>query len=417
LGYTKRPVIAAIVQIDFAKPLAPIAVPRCGMVWALVRYGRRPVGWMRLRRSILGETFTPDMQRTLAGEGLSAQVLDAIAKRAHQPPAVFAPSFSVVICTREHPELLNRQLESIAKLDYPNYEVIVVDNAPETNRTRKTCAKFDFVRYVLEPRKGLDFARNAGLAAARNEIVAYTDDDAVVEPGWLSALGQAYADPTVACVTGITFPLELATQAQLWFERYGGMQRGFERRVYRPGTWNAFFPLGSGRFGAGVNLSLRRETLLAIGGFDPALDAGSVGRSCGDLDIMARAIQNGGALVYEPAAVVWHQHRRTMKQLRHQIFDYGWGFCAYTAKYTHDLELGNLSIRMLRRWSSIWGKRRLLTNLKLALTGRAHFPIHLILLEIIGGIMGFRAYKGAVRHARHIDLRARQSEIPQAVAA
>src|SRR5205085_2628525 len=227
------------------------------------------------------------------------------------------------------------------------------------------------------------------------------DDDATVDPYWLSGLAQPYADPRVVCVTGITFPLELQTPAQELFERYGGMQRGFQRRVYRPGTWNAFYPLGSGRFGAGVNMSLRRETLARMGGFDEALDVGSMARGGGDLDIMARAIRDGGTLVYEPCAIAWHQHRQTMRLLRKQMYDYGYGFTAYAAKFARDLELGNLSARMVRRWAKICGLKRLKQNVRLALAGKPHFPIHLILMEFAGGFMGARAYRRSAQHVRN----------------
>jgi glycosyltransferase involved in cell wall biosynthesis len=332
---------------------------------------------------------------------LGLQIIDVLRDPSlRQPPPKYTPSVSVVICTREHPDQLQRQLESCSKLIYANFEIIAVDNAPVTNRTRRVCERFPLVRYIVEPRKGLDYARNTGWRAARNEIVAYSDDDAIVDPLWLAGLGSAYIDPRVTCVTGITFPMEVENRAQELFEKYGGMHKGFVRRVYRPGTWNAFYPLGSGRFGAGVNMSLRRETLEQMGGFDEALDVGSLARGGGDLDIMARAIRDGGTLVYEPCAIAWHQHRRTMKQLRKQMFDYGYGFTAYAAKYATDLELGNLSARMVRRWANIWGKKRFKQNLKLALQMKPHFPLHLILLEIAGGLMGAGAYRRSLRTVR-----------------
>ena len=101
-------------------------------------------------------------------------------------------------------------------------------------------------------------------------------------------------------------------------------------------------------------------------------------------------IGDGGTLVYEPCAVAWHQHRQTMTLLRRQMFDYGYGFTAFAAKHSRDLELGNLSTRMVRRWANLWGRKRLRQNFKLALRRKGHFPIHLILLEILGGIMGWR---------------------------
>src|SRR5687767_8023051 len=401
---------ARVLQIDLNAPLAPIPTSeRYPALWILVRVGRRPIGWVRIRRAAVGNVITPDMLHAIVAEQLGMQVIDAFRNRMADVPEdaddAKLPSMSVVVCTREHPDVLERQLASLMRLDYPNYEVIVVDNAPRTSGTRNVAAKFPRVRYVVEPRKGLDYARNTGWQVARNEVIAYTDDDASVDSGWLKGLGYNYLDPKVTAVTGTTYPLELETPAQEHFERYGGMQRGFARQVYRPGTWNAFYPLGAGRFGAGVNLSLRRATLGAMGGFDEALDVGSLARGCGHLARMARAIRDGGHLVYDPAAIVWHQHRRTMSQLRRQMFDYGWGFCAYVGKYSRDLELGNQSIKMLRRWTNIWAKRRLRHNLRLAFRLRPHFPVHLILAEICGGLLGLRAYPWSLRNARSVALR------------
>jgi GT2 family glycosyltransferase len=396
---------ARVVQVDLSQPLPAIRTDgpyaRYGMLWILVKFGVQPLGWVKCRAKQYGHVITPDLLAGLICDTMWLQVHDAARLRTFERTrSPHAPGISVVVCTREHPDVLERQLASLAQLKYPDFEIIVVDNAPKTDGTRRVCEKFPFVRRVLEPRPGLDYARNTGWQVARKEIIAYTDDDAIVDPHWLTALGDNYADPQVHCVTGVTFPLELETPAQLHFEKYGGMQRGFHRRVYKPGTWNTFFPLGSGRFGAGVNLSLRRATLEKMGGFDPALDVGSLGRGGGDLDIMTRVLRDGGCLVYDPRAICFHQHRRTMKQLRKQMFDYGWGFTAFCAKYAHDLELGNLSMAMLKRWSKKWGWRRLKENLKLALLRRPHFPVQLILLEIFGGICGLPAYRRSVRKVK-----------------
>ncbi|HEX8522426.1 MAG TPA: glycosyltransferase [Tepidisphaeraceae bacterium] len=397
---------AFVAEIDLSQPLADIHPrPHHRAVWSLVKFNRQPLGWIKIPRARFGRTLTPDIQRSAISEKLSLHIIDACNNRSFEDLASpHTPGISVVVCTREHPDQLQRQLRSLAKLDYPNFEILVVDNAPRTTRTRAVCDKFPSVRYTLEPRKGLDYARNAGWQAATKEIVAYTDDDATVDPHWLSALADNYREADVECVTGCTFPMELETEAQELFEKYGGMQRGFARRKYRPGTWNDFFPLGSGRFGAGVNLSLRRSTLQRLGGFDPALDCGSIARGGGDLDIMARVITTGGSLIYEPRALVWHQHRVTMDALRQQMFDYGWGFVSYVIKQSRDLEMGNRAMKMLRRWTRFWGINRFKENLKLAICLREHFPLHLIVLEVAGGILGLAAYERSVRKV-HSDTR------------
>lgn len=406
---------AQIFQVDLAEPFQPLQLKRkYAAAWILVRFNHRPIGWVKLRRPTTGDYVTADRLHQLAGEQIGLQLFEAIRKESAKPvtKATYAPPISVLVCTRDHPDVLDRQLQGLSKLQYPEFEVVVVDNAPKSDRTRKVCEKYQsFVRYVVEPRPGLDYARNTAWKSAKYDIVSYTDDDAVVDAHWLSAIGKNFEDPEVGCVTGLTCPYELECDAQEYFERYGGMQRGFVRKHYRPGTWSSYFPLGSGRFGAGVNMSLRKSTIVALGGFDDALDVGSLARGGGDLDIMARALQDGWALVYEPQALVWHQHRTSMKGLRKQMFDYGFGFTAYVAKHASDFELGNLGMSMLRKWARTWGRERLSQNVKLAAELRPHFPVHLILLEILGGIVGWGAYKRSVMRVKVNAVNARKKAI------
>src|SRR3954467_2085691 len=106
---------ARVVQIDFSKPLADIPIePRCPVLMVFFRYGIRPIGRARVYRTQIGSVFTVDMQRRILGQGLGPQVIDAISKRLHLPPKIpYSPPISIVICTREHPEQLERQLASM----------------------------------------------------------------------------------------------------------------------------------------------------------------------------------------------------------------------------------------------------------------------------------------------------------------
>ncbi|MFC7762183.1 glycosyltransferase [Catellatospora bangladeshensis] len=131
---------------------------------------------------------------------------------------------------------LARSLGSLSGLDYSNYEIVVVDNAPHVAGTarlvREHAARDARVRYAAEPRAGVTHARNRGLAEARGEIVAYVDDDVTVDPGWLRALAGGFADAGVAAVTGDVLASELETPAQVWIEQYGGFGKGCRRRRF-----------------------------------------------------------------------------------------------------------------------------------------------------------------------------------------
>src|SRR3954452_22432114 len=229
-------------------------------------------------------------------------------------PEGLAVAATVAVCTRERPDDLARCLEALAAMPDDGQECLVVDNRPATDVTREIVARFPGVRYVREDRRGLDAARNRALREARGEVVAFIDDDAVADRGWLRAIAGPFLDPRVQCVTGLTMPLELETEAQEMFEALTGFsRRGFRRRVFRSPPMN---PLATGDVGAGANMAVRRSLAERIGYFDEALDAGTPTQSGGDHEFFARILRAGHHIVYEPAALNRHRHRRTWEELR-----------------------------------------------------------------------------------------------------
>src|SRR5262249_16734111 len=153
----------------------------------------------------------------LRGPALSACLQEREQFLAH------APFVSVIVPTRDRPEQIRRCLQLLMALEYPRYEIIVVDNAPSTSATadfiQQNYHDVSRVRYTREARPGRCLALNSGMMAAQGEILAFTDDDVVIDRYWLVELvrGFSRADDVV-CVTGIVLPLELEAPAQLWFE-------------------------------------------------------------------------------------------------------------------------------------------------------------------------------------------------------
>src|SRR5262249_40184507 len=145
------------------------------------------------------------------------------------------PSATVAVCTRGRPDDLEQCLTSLTHLDYPSLRVLVVDNAPDDDAVETLVrTQASPIDYVCEPRPGLDWARNRAIVEATTDVLAFTDDDAIAEPGWLKALvGPMVEDPGVMVTTGLVVPLELETEAQHLFERHGGLGRGFVRRTLR----------------------------------------------------------------------------------------------------------------------------------------------------------------------------------------
>ncbi len=251
-----------------------------------------------------------------------------------------APFVSVVIATHDRPASLAACLGSLLSLDYPRYEIIVVDNAPSTNATadfiRQTSGNLAWVRYVREDRPGLAMAHNRGLMEVKAPIVAFTDDDVVTDKYWLTELVKGFhVAGNVACVTGMIFPAELETPAQTWLEQFGGFSKGFNRRIFdRSGNRlnSPLYPYAAGTFGSGANMAFKTSVLRDIGSFDPALGAGSAALGGDDLAAFFSIIAGGYRLVYEPAAIVYHWHRRDYAGLHKQAYSYGVGLTAYLTK-------------------------------------------------------------------------------------
>jgi O-antigen biosynthesis protein len=292
------------------------------------------------------------------------------------------PSVSVAVCTRDRTVGLRRCLDSLNLINYPRLELLVVDNASSDDSTARLVNEYPNVRYVREPCPGLDWARNRAILAAHGEIIAYTDDDAVVDPDWISALAAVFAqEPDVMAVTGLVAPYELETEAQILFEKDGGFGYGFQRKWYRQ--------RGTGKFGTGANMAYRRELFNRIGFFDPALDVGTPSNGGGDLNMFLRVIKEGYTLIYEPSAIVRHVHRRDREALRIQMFSWGTGVCSHllssSLSYPHEaISFFILGIH--------WFWQRSVRRLIPSLLRPASFTRSLVLAEMWGFLIGVFQY-------------------------
>lgn len=250
-------------------------------------------------------------------------------------PATDPPLISVVVATRERPRSLTMCLDSLSRMDYPDYEIVVVDNAPATDATASLVGKRaeQNLCYVHEPRRGLAAAHNCGLERARGAIVAFTDDDVILDRKWLTEISRGFrAAPDVACVTGLIMPAELQTQAQLMLETHGHFGKGFEQRVVNCGTHrpaDPLFPFTAGKLGSGANMAFRTGRLRELGGFDPATGTGTTARGGDDLAAFFSVLAAGHSLVYQPTALAWHHHKRDLEALHNQVYGYGVGLGAY----------------------------------------------------------------------------------------
>jgi GT2 family glycosyltransferase len=297
-----------------------------GEVFVLVRVAGRPVGALSAR---VPEGADP--------QAVLTERARAAADRAGRPePSAGVPPYTtVVVATRERAWQLARALDSLLAQDHPHVEIVVVDNAPATDGTREVVERTygERVRYVREPVPGLAVAHNTGLAAARGEVVAFTDDDVIADPRWLTELTAPFTtDPRLGCATGLILPARLRTPAQVLLESHGGFAKGFTPTTYDPADPprdEPLFPFTAGRFGSGANMAFRTEVLRAVGGFDPATGTGTPARGGDDLYGFVRVLAEGHRLHYTPYALVWHHHRETWADLETQAHGYGAGLTAY----------------------------------------------------------------------------------------
>jgi GT2 family glycosyltransferase len=331
----------AIVEIEVTKPLPRVNLNKGQVGLAIImRRKGRPVGFWLDSPAAKRIVQPAELGQRILAEAGQILLAEAMREEVESPPPAALPSVTIAICTKDRPDDLASLLHSlqtcIATAARRNLalEIIVIDNAPRDDRTRQTALSFPGTRYVLESKLGLNFARNRAVLEAHGEWVAFMDDDVTADAGWLDGFLDAavtYAD--AGCITGLVLPLELETDAQILFEKSGGFRKGFLRAVHRSfSEGKPFYPCFPGLFGTGANMGVRRNVVRELGGFDDALDTGAPLPGGGDLDMFYRIIRAGHALVYEPSALVFHRHRRKMKELRRQYWSWGLGFMSFAAK-------------------------------------------------------------------------------------
>jgi GT2 family glycosyltransferase len=384
----------AIVDLELTEPL-----PELALDWSedgaffLLRVHDRPAHYAMHPLEPGARLAAADLARLLGGPAAEAFMEHALWEQLRPPVEPRPVDLTVAICTRARPAPLELCLRSLLALrptetgDARRFDVMVVDNDPPDQATERLVAEMDGVRYVREPRPGLDFARNRAIADAKGAWTAFLDDDVVVDRGWLAGLEEAVEEhPDAASITGLVLPLELATEAQITFERRGGFGRGCRKlRFAAPaGPENPLFPLGAGIFGAGCNMVLRTAAVRSLHGFDEALDTGPPLPGGGDLDIWSRLARAGHPLVYEPRLLVFHRHRRDHASLRRQYWSWGEGFMAYLTKTAVvDPRERQKAVRLVGWWMGY--QRR--TIAQSARRG-AQVPPDLALAELLGGLQG-----------------------------
>lgn len=212
---------------------------------------------------------------------------------------------SIIVCTYNRSENVRQTLESFFEqpgLAAADYELIVVDNnsSDDTAATVEQFVNRHNVRYIFERRQGLSNARNRGVEESHGQIVAFLDDDVIVDQNWLKNLGACF-EQTEADIVGGKSYLIFQAEPPDWLENefrinLSKVDLGTDRQILK-NTSRLF----------GLNLAIRKETLQKAGGFDESLGrTGNLLIGGEESAIMAKIVADGGRLVYEPTAIVGH---------------------------------------------------------------------------------------------------------------
>ncbi len=215
------------------------------------------------------------------------------------------PKVSVVICAYNAERTMEECLESLRRLRYPRYEVIVVDDG-STDATKAIAERYPEFRLVSHENLGLSQARNDGILAATGDIVAFTDSDCAVDPDWLTFLVERLLDGRFAAVGGPNLP----PPEEHWIPEVVARSPGGPTHVLLTDEEAEHIP--------GCNMAFWRDDLLKVGMFDP------IYRAAGDdVDVCWRLQDAGYTIGFAPAALVWHRRRATVRAYLRQQRGYG----------------------------------------------------------------------------------------------
>ncbi len=391
-----------LLDLEFSEPINQIrGLEKYDKIRILVRYRGVPLKWVEMYNNPWQAIIPADRVRSTIVEQIGKELTKVILaeKLGLQPdPNDLLPPISLVICTRDRTDLLKGALEAILAVDYPDREIIVIDNAPSNNNTAELVAGLP-VRYVKEERPGLDWARNRGIAEASHEIIAFTDDDVRPDRGWLRGIAAGFVDPEIMAVSGLVAPAELETEAQIQYEfGYGGMLQYLHCFKVDGTKLSTQKLLWTSNYGVGANMAFRRQVFAEVGNFDPALDVGTPTRGAGDIEMFHRILAKGYSTFYEPTAFVWHVHRRSGEALSKQLRDNGRGFGAYLLTCDRNRTVPRLEILKFAmfNWFGWWLVRRL--------KAPGLLPRQLVVSELLGALDSPFAYRKAQLQAQQLAL-------------
>jgi glycosyltransferase involved in cell wall biosynthesis len=233
---------------------------------------------------------------------------------------------SVVICTRNRPDLIGQSVRSVLKNAYGKFDVVVIDQSVD-DRTADVVRALETehpnLRYVYSATPGLSRAYNTGVRETSGEVLAFTDDDCVAHEGWLAAIARAFgADSEADMLYGQVLVPSCLTDR---LEQVPNLPFDAARRFSRKDGFQVI--------GMGANFATRRRLFERIGGFDEMLGGGGVLRSSQDFDLQYRAFVAGAVTLLVPEVKVDHYGIRDWEEWPAMMRAYGTGDGAFYSKH------------------------------------------------------------------------------------
>ena len=351
-----------------SKPLKVWKVKRKALDLLTLCDGERSLGEILAALGSIKEKTALSFLEKLADEG--------VVQLERRWPATAPPQVSVVVAVRNRAEQIVECIQSLLLLDYPEdkLEIIVVDDASQDS-TPEQLSSLPVKAMLMSEHIGQSACRNAGTRVAKGEIVAFTDSDCVIDPGWLSTLVSLFADPGVGAVGGLVAPLSRASKLQRYEEVKSPLYQGRQQKEVGVDSSPSYLST--------CNFLVRKRALEDSGGFDESMALGE------DVDLTWRLYELGLKVVYSPQGKVHHRHRDTVREFAKRRALYASSEALLLRKHPKRRRLLYLPIALLLSIGLLWAGL-VLTSLPLALCAIAPFLAELALKEFRLARLGLR---------------------------
>jgi glycosyltransferase involved in cell wall biosynthesis len=301
------------------------------------------------------------------------------------------PEISLIVATRNRANSLKTLLDSLKKhgwLSTPSVEVLIIDNDPSDSSSENLCSSYSGLRYLRASERGKTNALNYGISQSSAGLIAFTDDDAIVDSkDWLFKMAAHFREnPNLGYVSGNVIAFETKTTAQTIWESKGGLSKGNLFKSWRNQELKADYGLKVWpltEIFAGANSMIPRKVLLSIGLFNPLFGPGGVLPHGEFLELGYRIIRDGYDVLYDPNPKILHQHPDLKWDLQKKLFLYGRGD---TSLHMYIL-LKYADLRSLW-WALIGHQFRIVTRIIKSFRRKYPLPYEYLIFSLAGSILG-----------------------------